>query len=88
MAPGAWCGPVSLNNRTVLEEVHLDYIRAGAEIITANTYSSSRIMLREAGYEYQYMEINNAAIDAALTARERSREKLFLWPARFPARFP
>ena len=78
MAPGAWCGPVSLENRSVLEEVHLDYIRAGAEIITANTYSSSRIMLREAGYENQFVEINNAAIDAALTARERSREKTVL----------
>ena len=50
MVPGAWCGPVSLKNADVLEKVHLDYIEAGADIITANTYASSRIMLREAGY--------------------------------------
>ena len=34
MVPGAWCGPVSLKNADVLEKVHLDYIEAGADIIT------------------------------------------------------
>ena len=36
MVPGAWCGPVSLKNADVLEKVHLDYIGAGADIITAH----------------------------------------------------
>ena len=75
MAPGAWCGPVSLKNSDVLEQVHLDYIEAGADIITANTYASSRIMLREAGYEDQFEEINRIAIEAALGAREKSGRK-------------
>jgi S-methylmethionine-dependent homocysteine/selenocysteine methylase len=55
MAPGAWCGSVSLGNQALLEKIHLDYIHAGAEIITANTFASSRIMLREAGFEKQFM---------------------------------
>ena len=75
MAPGAWCGPVSLKNADILEQVHLDYIKAGADIITANTYASSRIMLREAGYENQFREINQTAIEAALNAREKSNRK-------------
>ena len=75
MAPGAWCGPVSLKNSDVLEQVHLDYIEAGADIITANTYASSRMMLREAGYEDQFEEINRIAIEAALSAREKSGRK-------------
>ncbi len=75
MVPGAWCGPVSLMNRSLLEEVHLDFIRAGAEVITANTFASSRIMLREAGFEKQFREINSIAVEAALTARQRSDKK-------------
>jgi S-methylmethionine-dependent homocysteine/selenocysteine methylase len=72
MAPGAWCGSVSLGNQDLLEKIHLDYIHAGAEIITANTFASSRIMLREAGFEKQFREINTIAVEAALNARDRS----------------
>ena len=78
MVPGAWCGPVSLKNADVLEKVHLDYIEAGADIITANTYASSRIMLREAGYENQFEEINRVAIETALRARDKSGQKNIL----------
>ncbi len=72
MDPGAWCGPATLSNRGLLEEIHLDYIKAGAEIITANTFATSRIMLREAGVESLFAEINTVAVEAALSARERS----------------
>ena len=41
---GSWCGSASLNTE-ILKQIHLDYIEAGAEIITANTYASSRLML-------------------------------------------
>jgi methionine synthase I (cobalamin-dependent) len=30
-------------------EIHADYIAAGADVITANTYASSRLMLAKAG---------------------------------------
>jgi S-methylmethionine-dependent homocysteine/selenocysteine methylase len=39
MDPSAWCGPASLNNSELLTQVHLDYIAAGADVITANTLS-------------------------------------------------
>ncbi len=35
---GSWCGTASLNTE-ILKQIHMDYINAGAEIITANTYS-------------------------------------------------
>ncbi len=75
MSPGTWCGSVSLGNQALLEGIHLDYIHAGAEIITANTFASSRIMLREAGFEKQFREINTIAVEAALNARNRSGRK-------------
>ena len=37
MEPGAWCGVAALNNANILEEIHTDYLEAGADIITANT---------------------------------------------------
>ena len=87
MVPGAWCGPVSLKNADVLEKVHLDYIEAGADIITANTYASSRIMLREAGYEDQFEEINRVAIETALRARDKSGQKSILVAGSLWSRF-
>ena len=51
MEPGAWCGVAALNNANILEEIHTDYLEAGADIITANTYSTSRLMLALSGYE-------------------------------------
>ena len=71
MDPEAWCGPATLENADILEGVHADYIRAGADVITANTYASSRIMLAAAGLEDRFEEINKAAIEAAMTAREK-----------------
>lgn len=72
MDPGAWCGPATLGNVEVLESIHRDYIQAGADVITANTYASSRLMLGPAGYGDQFEEINRAAIGAAHRAREAS----------------
>ncbi|MEJ2123156.1 MAG: homocysteine S-methyltransferase family protein [Alphaproteobacteria bacterium] len=47
----AWCGPASLEHLSILEAIHRDYIAAGADIITANTYASSRLMLGSAGLD-------------------------------------
>ena len=72
MDPAAWCGPATLHNDRVLTEIHADYIAAGAEVITANTFASSRIMLSPAGYGEQVEEINRRAVTAALSARDLS----------------
>lgn len=74
MSPEAWCGPASLDNADLLTEVHLDYIRAGSDVITTNTYASGRMMLTPAGYGDRVEEINKVAIDAALRARDRAPE--------------
>lgn len=72
MDPNAWCGPAALDHASVLEEIHRDYIAAGADIITANTYAASRLMLGPAGYGNRVEEINRVAIDAARRARASS----------------
>ncbi|MCP4327252.1 MAG: homocysteine S-methyltransferase family protein [Alphaproteobacteria bacterium] len=68
----AWCGIATLTHTAMLEAVHLDYISAGAEIITANTFASSRIMLEAAGCGDRVAEINRIAVETALSAREKA----------------
>ncbi|MEE9250682.1 MAG: homocysteine S-methyltransferase family protein [Alphaproteobacteria bacterium] len=72
MDPAAWCGPATLHSERLLTEIHADYIAAGAEVITANTFASSRLMLSRAGYGEQVEEINRRAVEAALRARDRA----------------
>jgi S-methylmethionine-dependent homocysteine/selenocysteine methylase len=72
MNQDAWCGPATLDNVNVLEAIHQDYILAGANIITANTYASSRLMLEPAGFADRFVEINRTAVKAAHRAREAS----------------
>jgi methionine synthase I (cobalamin-dependent) len=72
MDPAAWCGPATLTYDRLVSEIHGDYINAGAEVITANTYASSRLMLKPAGYADKLEEINRRAVEAALRARART----------------
>ena len=75
MDPGAWCGIAALDNADILEKIHTDYLDAGADIITTNTYSSSRLMLALSGHEENFLEINKKTIGAAQKAREYSSKK-------------
>ena len=72
MDPAAWCGPATLHNDHLLTQIHADYIAAGADVVTANTFASSRLMLAPAGYGDRVGEINRRAVEAALRAREQS----------------
>ncbi len=50
--------------------LHEEYIRAGAEVIIANSYAASRAALEPAGLGGRVAEANRAAVRAALRARE------------------
>ena len=69
MDPAAWCGPATLHNDVLLTEIHVDYARAGSDVITANTFASSRVMLAAAGYGDHVAELNTRAVEAALRAQ-------------------
>ena len=69
MDPAAWCGPATLENDHILTDIHRDYIEAGSDIVTANTFASSKIMLKAAGLADRSDEIVTRAVEAALKAR-------------------
>jgi S-methylmethionine-dependent homocysteine/selenocysteine methylase len=66
----AWSARANLEQPDVVQRVHEEYIRAGAEVIIANSYAASRAALEPAGLGGQVAEANRAAARAALRARE------------------
>ena len=66
-----WCGTASLE-KEILKQIHKDYISAGSQIVTTNTYASSRMILESAGVGDRFEEINLSAINAAIDARNES----------------
>jgi homocysteine S-methyltransferase len=59
-------------------DVHLGYIRAGAELIETNTFGASRAKLAEHFLEDEFERINEAAVKLAREAREVSGKEVFV----------
>src|SRR5262252_9140452 len=66
----AWSARANLEQPDVVQRVHEEYIRAGAEVIIANTYAASRAALEPAGLGGAVAEVNRGAMRAALSARQ------------------
>jgi len=49
----------------VVSDIHRSYVKAGAEVITANTYSANRHKLKQYGLADKTVEINRTAIKLA-----------------------
>ena len=81
MDDAAWSGAAILSHIDVLRAVHADYIRGGAEIVTTNTFATSRTMLAAAGLADEVRAINRAAVDAARVARDEAAGERAVWIA-------
>jgi homocysteine S-methyltransferase len=66
----AWSAVANLTHGHVVREIHADYIRAGADVIIANTYAAARWPLERAGYGEWVVEANRCAVRAARDARD------------------
>ena len=72
MDPVAWCGPANYTHPSSVVQMHERHIRAGADIITTNTWSTVRPTLERAGYGGLVREINARAVHLAQEARDRA----------------
>ncbi len=70
MDADAWCGVANKTHPDVIRGVHEDYIRAGAEVITANTFATARHVLAPAGLADEVQDLNDTAVKLAREARE------------------
>lgn len=68
--PCAWSGFSHLLHPRTVYDIHRDYIRAGAQVISTNTFSSARHILARVGYGDDFVRINRLAVQLARRARE------------------
>ena len=68
MNSSAWCGVANKTHPDIVRQVHEEYIHAGADIVTANTFSTSRHILASAGLADETVSINTRAVELAREA--------------------
>ena len=70
MSADTWSGLAAITHPDVLRDLHVRYLRAGAEVITANTYAAAPQHVAAAGFGDRAREINLRSVELALEARE------------------
>ena len=65
-----WSAQVLIDRPDLLRDVHEDFIRAGADIITTNTYTAIRTKLDEAGPGFLFEDLNRRAGKLVNEARD------------------
>lgn len=69
-----WCAEATLTHPDVLRAVHEDYVRAGADVIIANTFASARHAMEPAGLGDKVAAANRNAVDIARAARDAAAD--------------
>ena len=69
-----WSANALLTAPQVLSQVHADYLRAGAEVITANTFRTHRRSLAKGGLGERAKELTQSAVTLAREAAQTYRE--------------
>ncbi|MEK6192764.1 MAG: homocysteine S-methyltransferase family protein, partial [Deltaproteobacteria bacterium] len=67
-----WSARALIDSPAVVREVHSDFIAAGADIITINSYGIVKSNLAWAGIEDRFEELNLLACELAKEARDAS----------------
>jgi homocysteine S-methyltransferase len=72
MSTALWCAEANLSHPDVVRAVHREYLAAGAEIVTANTFASSPLLLEHFGRLDELETIDAVALRLAREAAEGS----------------
>lgn len=67
---GEWAVAALYEDPQLVREIHLDYLRAGADVITTNTYGTTRMRLAAVGLEERFEALLRAAGELASEACE------------------
>ena len=74
MHDDAWCAMATRTAPELLRQIHEDYVRAGARVITTNTYASGRAKLGPAGLGDEVEPLFRRSVELALEARDRAAD--------------
>ncbi len=58
-----WSAPALLEAPETVKAIHIDYVAAGADMITANTFRTHRRSMAKGGYEERARELTHLAVD-------------------------
>ena len=72
MDEGVWCARALADSPDMVHEVHRRYLDAGADVITANSYSATREAMERHGLAEHFEDWNRRAARIALEERDRS----------------
>jgi len=75
MNDNAWCGMANTSHSDVVLSMHEDYIRAGCDIITTNTFATARHVLELTTLKDRVREVNEQAVSLAKDARQKFRDR-------------
>lgn len=73
-----WSAVANIGHRELLTAIHRDYIAAGADIVTANTFGASRFVLDPAGLGDRTLELSRAAVEAARHAARAADRRVLV----------
>lgn len=66
----AWSAAALKTHPKIVRQVHEDYIRAGADVVTTNTFGTARHVLDQTEMRDSVHELNTVAVELATEARE------------------
>lgn len=67
-----WCAEANLTHPHIVRAVHDDYVKAGAEVIIANTFATSPLLFNAIGRDDDLLQIDHTAVAIARDAARRA----------------
>jgi S-methylmethionine-dependent homocysteine/selenocysteine methylase len=67
-----WCAEANLSHPEVIKAVHADYVRAGAHVITANTFATSPLLFDALGRASEIADLDARAVELAKQVRDEA----------------
>ncbi len=79
LSRSTWSARAVSTHPELVRQISIDFIKAGAEIIIANTYSTGKTTLARAGRAEESEKYNRDAVTLALEAREQAKASWPVW---------
>ncbi len=78
----SWASRATLEHPEIVREMHADYIRAGADVITANTYGAGSTVMAAAGLSADETDaLNRRSVELAVEGRDLAGVDRPVWIA-------
>jgi homocysteine S-methyltransferase len=70
MSGDTWCAQANMTHPDIVCDVHRDYVKAGADLVIANTFATSALLFNALGRDEELLAIDRAAVALARKAVE------------------